>query len=274
MLDFDKIAELVVDRFRDCAAFDLYFKVISCSTEGEGHNHHILPKSMFPEYAKCKWNIVRLSVFEHLLAHKLLAEIVVNNKDQHRMVCAYNLMSKTAKERTPELLQRMRELNSGELNPMWGRKGKANPNFGKPFSEERKKNISESLKGVKHPNFGKKLSAETCLKRSVALTGRVFTQEHRDNLAKAKSGQNLGVPRSEDTKRKIGEAVSGDRNGGYGKFGNLNPNSCRIEYLGTIYNTKLEAAEAIGINKNTLTRWLKSGKATKLPRIVDNPPKL
>ncbi len=28
--------------------------------------HHILPKSLYPEYAKCKWNIVKLSARKHL----------------------------------------------------------------------------------------------------------------------------------------------------------------------------------------------------------------
>jgi hypothetical protein len=35
--------------------------------------HHILPKSIFPEYSKCAWNIVKLSAYDHFVAHYLLA---------------------------------------------------------------------------------------------------------------------------------------------------------------------------------------------------------
>lgn len=46
----------------------------------------------------------------------------------------------------------------GSDHPMYGKIGKNNPNYGKPFSEERKQNISKSLIGLlsgeKHPMYG------------------------------------------------------------------------------------------------------------------------
>jgi hypothetical protein len=36
-------------------------------------NHHILPKCLFPEYVKSKWNMIRLKAYDHYHAHYLLA---------------------------------------------------------------------------------------------------------------------------------------------------------------------------------------------------------
>lgn len=46
--------------------------------------HHILPKSMFPNWTKRKSNIVPLTAREHFFCHQLLAKIYKN----HAMICA------------------------------------------------------------------------------------------------------------------------------------------------------------------------------------------
>lgn len=38
------------------------------------HRHHIAPKSLFPTFAKDEWNLVRLSLDEHIEAHELLVD--------------------------------------------------------------------------------------------------------------------------------------------------------------------------------------------------------
>jgi len=55
------------------------------------HNHHILPKSLYPEFAKKRWNLVRLSLEEHFNAHVLLAKMMHEQIAVHR---ALYVMSK------------------------------------------------------------------------------------------------------------------------------------------------------------------------------------
>ncbi|WIL00090.1 putative homing endonuclease [Escherichia phage KK4] len=42
--------------------------------KGKTEAHHVLPKSIFPEYKTDKWNIVNLSYYDHALAHYYLAK--------------------------------------------------------------------------------------------------------------------------------------------------------------------------------------------------------
>ena len=55
------------------------------------HKHHILPKSLFPEYkdlSKYSWNLSKLGYREHLIAHYMLAKALGGN-----MWFAYNNMN-------------------------------------------------------------------------------------------------------------------------------------------------------------------------------------
>jgi len=79
-------------------------------------------------------------------------------------------------------------------------KGRNNPNFGKPLSEETKIKISEARKG-------KPLSEETKIKISEARKGKPLSEEHRRKLSEAHKGKT----RSEETKRKISEAHKGKK---------------------------------------------------------------
>ena len=56
-------------------------------------------------------------------------------------------------------------------NPMFGKFGKDNPNFGKKRSEEFKQAQSERMKGEKNGMFGKHLSDEAKKKKSEKMTG-------------------------------------------------------------------------------------------------------
>jgi len=42
--------------------------------------HHILPKSIFPQFIDCSWNLVKLEYSTHVQAHKLLAQAYPINK--------------------------------------------------------------------------------------------------------------------------------------------------------------------------------------------------
>ena len=63
-------------------------------------------------------------------------------------------------------------------------------------------------------------SFEARKKRSEIFKGRVITEEWRENMSKAKSGENhpmYGKKMSEETKKKMGDSRRGERNGRYGK---------------------------------------------------------
>lgn len=54
--------------------------------------HHIMPRSMFPEYADSPWNIVRLTPKAHYIAHYMLWRAVKNRSTLY----AFNLMRRAS----------------------------------------------------------------------------------------------------------------------------------------------------------------------------------
>lgn len=48
------------------------------------HNHHILPKSLYPQFSTKRWNLVRLTLQEHFHAHVLLAKAMERQIATHR----------------------------------------------------------------------------------------------------------------------------------------------------------------------------------------------
>ena len=44
-------------------------------TPGKTEAHHVLPKSIFPEYLKSTWNLVNLSHFNHFKYHTITTSI-------------------------------------------------------------------------------------------------------------------------------------------------------------------------------------------------------
>lgn len=104
--------------------------------------------------------------------------------------------------------------------------GENHPNFGKHFSEETRRKISESHKG-KHlseenkrklieSHKGKHRTEETKQKISAANKGKShlpLSEEHKRKLSEANKGKHL----SEETKRRMSEAKKGKNNPNFGK---------------------------------------------------------
>lgn len=109
----------------------------------------------------------------------------------------------------------------------WKRKhsGKNHPMFGKHFSEESRKRMSEARKGEKHQNFGKHLSEETKKRISRSHIGKHHSEETRRKLSESHKGQiawnkgkkglqvawnkgKIGIF-SEDTLKKMSDAKKG-----------------------------------------------------------------
>lgn len=77
--------------------FDRYLKFISNCSINEEYNgliekHHILPKTLFPEYFKTSLNIKKLTTRQHFLCHWMLAKSLGKN-----MWFAFNMMRRIGK---------------------------------------------------------------------------------------------------------------------------------------------------------------------------------
>ncbi len=93
--------------------------------------------------------------------------------------------------------------------------------------EELNKKHSEDMKGKNNPNYGKKFSEEHKRKMSEAKKGIKLTEEHKRKTGLASKGRK----HSEETKKKISESrmgkMTGKNNGMYGvhRTGKDNPNT-------------------------------------------------
>ena len=79
---------------------------------------------------------------------------------------------------------------------------------GKHLSAEHKNKIGAAMKGKPGPNKGKKFSEETKKKMSEAMKGKHHSEEHKKKLREA----NKGKHHSEETKKKMSEAAKGNTN--------------------------------------------------------------
>ena len=118
--------------------------------------HHILPKCMGG--TNDKFNLVRMPVRYHIVAHMLLACIYIN--DIKLQWAVSKMISGDKKNYSSTRVVAWIRGNQSRLFS-----GKNNPNYGKTPSEETRKKISKSLTGVKH-------SEERRHQKSIYQTGR------------------------------------------------------------------------------------------------------
>jgi hypothetical protein len=207
---------------------------------------------MYPEYDKSEWNLVKLSFQDHYKVHELLAQICLSTNNKAKMVRAWSFMchinrndeeifvdSETYARLKEELKQVFEDYTHSEealqkMRDHWA--NNPNPNFGKTFSEEHRKKISEGLKGkvvseesrkkmsesrkgdknVWHgkvgPNKGMVMPEETKRKISEATKGKPKSDEFKRKLSKTNKGRKLkcsraGIPHTEETKQKMSLAA-------------------------------------------------------------------
>ena len=116
-----------------------------------GQKHHILPKSLYPQYKNTKTNIVKLTYREHYICHWLLTKIrpcrqmlaafwLMNccQNDLYSNSHAYNEIKRAVKGLiyTDEYREKMSLALIGK-------------NKGKTRTDEQRKRISEKCKGIK-----------------------------------------------------------------------------------------------------------------------------
>ena len=232
----------------------LYFRIIQRASDRDNTNsytelHHIIPKALGGDNSLT--NLVRLSAREHFICHLLLTKMVqgiykqkmffalammtAKNKNQHR---TYKITARIYETIRKELSVSMKERWTDELRLQKSQsmEGNKNPFFDKHHSEE-------TLLKLK----GRQVSLETRTQMSISakkrfknqpgtFSGKTHSEDTRKKMSasaskpksskwklsaslnrKGRAAPNIGVPHSEVTKQKIREAVSGSKNGFYGK---------------------------------------------------------
>lgn len=88
-------------------------------------------------------------------------------------------------------------------------KGEKHPRYGRHCSEETKRKISEALSGSKHPNFGKHHSEKIRKKMSESAKGRGLGRHLSEETKRKMSESRKGKRRSDEWKKRIGDANRG-----------------------------------------------------------------
>ena len=167
--------------------------------EGYKERHHIIPRCMGgsddPD------NLVDLTAREHFIAHLLLAKMHPTN---HAIVHAAKIL--------------MGSCNYNNRQFEWVRKLAVETSrtfhTGRKRSPQTCERISKAVKGK---TKGRKISEEERRNRSIALTGRVFSEEHKKKLSereitsewrKKLSESQKGVPLSPEAANKARNSLS------------------------------------------------------------------
>lgn len=176
--------------------------------KGDGHyyeSHHIKPKSIFPELAKDKDNLVLLTAREHFLAHYLLCKIYSEGKEHFQMLCAFQRMTKNTKKCFSLLYMNSRlfeklKVELSEVRRLYSKKYQDNLT-----SEQRKVQVAKMLKTRKE-NGNWNIREETKLKISETLKN---TYRENPEILQHLSEINKGKKHSEETKRKMSQSRMG-----------------------------------------------------------------
>lgn len=140
--------------------------------------HHIKPKSLYPKFKNCDWNIVLLTAREHYIAHWLLSKalgkkmhsafwlmnIQINNRDRYICSRGYEYAR----------LANMEWLKS-DNNPMKGNAW----NKGIPKSDEHKRKLSEATKRYK----SKQPKPEPKSNKGIGSGKYLKSDEHKQKLS-------------------------------------------------------------------------------------------
>lgn len=137
----------------------------SRTIDGYSEKHHIIPRCMGG--ADEPSNLVDLTAREHFVAHLILAKIYPHN---HGIVHAAKILmgSNNYNNRQFEWVRKLAVETSRKFHT------------GRKRSKETCERISKSVKGK---TKGRKISEEERKNRSLALTGRVFSDDHKRKLS-------------------------------------------------------------------------------------------
>ena len=154
-------------------------------------SHHVLPKSIFPEYKNDKWNKVLLTAKEHLICHQLLTQMLANGKAYYQMIRAYHSMAIRKTENMPR-----HELTPTEYKELKLKFSESQRLLGqKPCKDITKIRISVANKGRKPSSLALENSIKARLgKKKPANSVFASTQAQIGNTnVRGKSWWNNGV---------------------------------------------------------------------------------
>lgn len=79
--------------------------VLNCTPNLNDYSekHHILPKSLFPEFKTNPENLIRLTARQHFIAHWILSKVFIKYKQRCSMLKAFNRMTTVSKTNSGRL---------------------------------------------------------------------------------------------------------------------------------------------------------------------------
>jgi group I intron endonuclease len=200
----------------------------------------------------------------HRSSPKYLQELV---KNYGGWSCAVFIILRETKTPSRALLCEQAYINRNKNNPMFlnhnknvwkapDMSGENHPMFGKHFSEEHKRKISEA-------NKGKHLSEETRKKISESLIGKHPSEVTRKKISEALMGKLTGENHpmfgkhlSEETKEKLSEAQRGE-NHSQAKLSWIQVKEIREKYFTGNYFQK-ELAEEYNVHKSDISHIIQN----------------
>jgi len=165
--------------------------------------------------------------------------------------------------------KKLSELNMGINNPMFGKCGILNNNYGKPISAEQRQRLliintgkivsnstkhkmSEAHRGDKNPNYGKPMSNEQKQKISIAHIGKKISEETKQKISVTNIGRQYS---EEDIQKYIDAAPKGEQHHA-AVVTNEQATQIRQDYLEVKSYAKL--ARKYGVSRMTITRIVKN----------------
>lgn len=199
---------LKTDLFIENEYFQEYVKLLSNNVllkpiKFKTEAHHAIPKFFFKmnnlEIDNSKENIFNLYHKDHLLAHYYLSFCCASDRYKYKAIAAVFIAVRKFNiehlENVLDILDKYQNLKE-EYRRLCSifMKGENNPFYGKHFSDEQKKHISQIriekgiAKGENNPRYGKPVSKETREKIGNANRGRKFSAETIEKLKRAHGG--------------------------------------------------------------------------------------
>lgn len=183
-----------------------------------GENHHIKPRCICPEEEDNPENIIRLSAYEHFLAHYYLMRIYEGTQYEGKTIHAFRFMNtrRTMYFTDEELHESALMYEEGKKRFSEAQTGKPSAMLGKRHTEESRKKMSEALKG--HPAFNKGKvgwmhhSEETKMKISKMRKGKYHSEETKRKMSEDRRGHPgymKGKHHSEESRKKISQSLKG-----------------------------------------------------------------
>lgn len=254
--------------------------------------HHILPKSLFPLWAKRKSNIVFLTAREHFFCHQLLDKIYPNsnmfiglwrlsNDNKHNYLSSkdYARLKQRYSKFMSKLHKNQPSKNKGKKLSEEQKQMLSNAHKGKKLSESHKQKISEGNKGRKFSEehkarlrekaIGRVMAEATCKKISESKKGKKLSEAHRAKVVNAL----IGRKHSDETKKKISESHKGKKLSEEHKKHLIESSARRgkpapnkgfkkvfyIKYKNNIF-TIMELSKLLNVSEQTILKRLKENK--------------